>query len=285
MDQIVSLKKQSIRRSFSFCFYVFACQLNPVNLNKTDLQNVWKQSTIFCIIYCKTFIFLQRSTNSQGITRSSIKQEIPVVNGGTQLLANSQPKSNNTSQDEGWKIKQTSRKLPFSGPLHGSNSFAWTKKTKGQTNLKSLTKSISRQDKSGTLDPSNISKTSIFKLTNAASGDLGFAPNSNLKDHESYESMKDAMLKQWMHPEHQDPVYTFGTFHTRNLSETTLHRQDTMLSQNILVFVDLLLTVFIFYNANLYCIYSLTTYRVVKIKDEKLSCPDLYFRHKRLTNS
>ncbi|XP_042461210.1 protein IMPAIRED IN BABA-INDUCED STERILITY 1-like isoform X1 [Zingiber officinale] len=176
----------------------------------------------------------ERSTNAQGMNRGSTKQEIPVVNGGTQLLVDSQLMSNNTSQDEGWKIKQTSTKLPFSGPIHGSNSFAWTKKTKGQTNMKSLTKSISRQDKSGTLDPSNISKTGIFKLTNAASGDLGSALNSNLKDHKSYESMKDEMLKQWMHPEHQDPVYTFGTFHTRNLSETILHGRDTTLSQKIL---------------------------------------------------
>lgn len=34
-----------------------------------------------------------------------------------------------------------------------------------------------------------------------------------------------------MHSELQDSAFTFGTFHTCNLSETTLHRQDTSLSK------------------------------------------------------
>ncbi|KAG6506141.1 hypothetical protein ZIOFF_031458 [Zingiber officinale] len=65
------------------------------------------------------------STNGQRMNRSGIKQEIPAVNGGTKLLADLQPNSNNASQDENRQIKQTSRKLPFSGlvlnltALHG----------------------------------------------------------------------------------------------------------------------------------------------------------------------
>ncbi|RWW71572.1 hypothetical protein BHE74_00020677 [Ensete ventricosum] len=82
---------------------------------------------------------------------------------------------------------------------------------------------VSRQDKLGKLDPSNNSQMkSAFKLNGEENGYLGYAPHSNLKGHKPNESTKDAMLKQWLHPELQDSMYSFAGYHPRDAVSFTI---------------------------------------------------------------
>lgn len=187
------------------------------------------------------FVFLQ-ARNAEGMNRSSRKQEFPVT--VDTRSADLRSKSNIALRDEGRRFKQIShRDHTFSGPLHGpssSTSFVWAKKPKkGLSRIKSSATPRSRQDKSGTLDASNISHAkSVFKWSEERNEDHGHSAYSNLKGHESYESIKDAMLKQWMYPELEESVYTFGVFHSRDMSEA-IHGQDTEISKNkILVLLN-----------------------------------------------
>ncbi|RRT56939.1 hypothetical protein B296_00047556 [Ensete ventricosum] len=118
------------------------------------------------------------------------------------------------------QVKPISQGDAYSGPLIVSacTGFACTKKPKDDhPHIKPQAKSRSRQDKLGKLDPSNNSQMkSAFKLNGEENGYLGYAPHSNLKGHKPNESTKDAMLKQWLHPELQDSMYSFAGYHPRD---------------------------------------------------------------------
>ncbi|WOK99651.1 putative serine/threonine-protein kinase [Canna indica] len=169
------------------------------------------------------------SRNAQGINRSSIKQ-FSVVNDGMQ------PKQTLASRDEGRRAKQISqRDVPFSGPARvpPSSNFAWAKKSnEGQSHTRTHVRSRSQLDKSGKLDVHCISQAkTTFNLNGERTMDHGHAPYSNSKGQGSYESIRDAMLKQWIHPELQDSTYSFRNFHSRHPSDA-LDRQDTLPSKN-----------------------------------------------------
>ncbi|CAL9066836.1 unnamed protein product [Musa banksii] len=150
---------------------------------------------------------------AQGTNRSGPKRDISGVNGQQQI-----PTAR--SRDEHQQVKPISQGDTYSGPLIVSacTGFACTKKPKDDhPHIKPQAKTRSRQDKLGKLDPSNNSQVkSAFKFNGEENGYLGYAPHSNSKGHKPYESTKDAMLKQWLHPELQDSMHSFAAYHPRD---------------------------------------------------------------------
>lgn len=114
-----------------------------------------------------------------------------------------------------------------SGPLQvsGSSGFAWAKRRMIDSSLRSRSRSSSRslviESSGGALHLRNNLDSKGEESSEAVNGQF-----FNAKGHDSYETIKRSMLKQWSQLERPDSFDASDGYHSQELSMALYHRDD-----------------------------------------------------------
>lgn len=131
--------------------------------------------------------------------------------------------------------------IPFSGPLQVSTSsgFAWAKRRKDDTSIRSHSRSISRGHICNSLEPSGqLHRQNNFDSKRHENGDIMYGGRTNSRGHDSYEAAKRAMQKQWSQFERPDSFDASDGYHSQELSLALYQREEMAAKRNNLDYQD-----------------------------------------------
>ncbi|XP_038724375.1 protein IMPAIRED IN BABA-INDUCED STERILITY 1-like isoform X2 [Tripterygium wilfordii] len=131
--------------------------------------------------------------------------------------------------------------VPFSGPLQVSTSsgFAWARRRKDEVSVRSHSRSISRGHITQALDPSaSLNPKNGFDSKRHENGDVIDGGRTDLRDHESYENTKRALLKRWSQLEHPDSFDASDGYHSQELSLALYEKEEMASKRGYLSFQD-----------------------------------------------
>lgn len=148
-------------------------------------------------------------------------------------------KSSNDKLEEALHVKNASQgDIPFSGPLQVSTSsgFAWAKRRKDDSLIRSHSRSVSRGHVFNAVEPSvalpSRNNLDFKKLEN---GDIRQRECVDSKDHDSYEIAKIAIQNQWGKFERPDSFDASDGYHSQELSRALYRREEMGASKSDLV--------------------------------------------------
>lgn len=147
---------------------------------------------------------------------------------GDIILGIEPPKPPTKLKEEASHIKNASQgDVPYSGPLQvsGSSGFAWAKRRVDDSSVRSRSRSSSRSlifEPSGALQMKNS-----FESKRLENGEVIRRSRTNSRDEESYDVVKNAMLKHWSQIERPRFFWCFGWVPlTRTVAGTLSKRGD-----------------------------------------------------------
>lgn len=142
-------------------------------------------------------------------------------------------------REEASHVKNASHgDIPFSGPLQVSTSsgFAWAKRRKDDASVRSHSRSISRGHIINALEPSAaLHARNNCDLRKHENGDVIHVARTDSRGHDSYETAKLAMLKQWSQFERPDSFDASDGYHSQELSLALYQREEMAAKRNNLV--------------------------------------------------
>ncbi|WOK92317.1 hypothetical protein Cni_G01008 [Canna indica] len=154
-----------------------------------------------------------------GVSKISVKKDLPTVDGETRLFVDLQPMPSIKHPDEGRQIKHDSQEdLALSGPLRvsASSGFSWARRqgedlTYGRSNSRCSSKSNLSYER----DPSTVDTVkSKLHFRGQENGNV----HAGFKGHEQHQLAKYAMLKSWAQLENPESFDSSGAFHSQKFS-------------------------------------------------------------------
>ncbi|KAK4437025.1 protein IMPAIRED IN BABA-INDUCED STERILITY 1 [Sesamum alatum] len=158
---------------------------------------------------------------------------------GDKVLGQDPPKPSTGSTKEASHVKNASQgDDTYSGPLQvsGSSGFAWAKKRMIDSSLRSRSRSSSRSliiEPSGAMHLRNNLDSRGEENCEVVNGQF-----ANTKGHESYETIKRSMLKQWSQLERPDSFDASDGYHSQELSMALFHREEAAAKRINVVYHD-----------------------------------------------
>lgn len=152
---------------------------------------------------------------------------------GDIILGIEPPKPPTKLKEEASHIKNASQgDVPYSGPLQvsGSSGFAWAKRRVDDASVRSRSRSSSRSlifEPSGALQMKNS-----FESKRLENGEVIRRSRTNSRDEESYDVVKNAMLKHWSQIERPDSFDASDGYHSQELS-LALYQREEMAAKRI----------------------------------------------------
>ncbi|PSS07946.1 Serine/threonine-protein kinase [Actinidia chinensis var. chinensis] len=149
------------------------------------------------------------------------------------------PKPSINVLEEASHIKNASQgDVPYSGPLQvsGSSGFAWAKRRIDDLSLRSRSRSSSRSlifEPSGALHPKKNSESKRDENAEVVHG-----THTDSRDEDSYEIVKNAMLKHWSQLERPDSFDASDGYHSQELSLALYQREEMVTKRMSLVCQD-----------------------------------------------
>uniref|UniRef100_A0A5B6ZEJ1 Protein kinase domain-containing protein n=1 Tax=Davidia involucrata TaxID=16924 RepID=A0A5B6ZEJ1_DAVIN len=149
------------------------------------------------------------------------------------------PKPSIDTMEEASHVKNASQgDIPFSGPLQvsGSSGFAWAKRRIDDLSVRSHSRSSSRSlifEPSGALHLRNNFESKRHENVEVVNGSC-----TNSRGHESHETVKHAMLKQWSQLERPDSFDTSDGYHSQELSLALYQREEMAAKRGSLAYQD-----------------------------------------------
>ncbi|KAK8709887.1 hypothetical protein V6N13_060887 [Hibiscus sabdariffa] len=144
--------------------------------------------------------------------------------------------------EEAAHIKHASQgDIPFSGPLQVSTSsgFAWAKRRKDHASKRSHSRSISRGHLYNSLEPSSpLHRQNNYDSKRNENGDVIYGNHADSNGHDSYETAKRAMQKQWSQFEHPDSLDASEGYHSQELPLALYQREEMTAKRNNLDHLD-----------------------------------------------
>lgn len=122
--------------------------------------------------------------------------------------------------------------VPYSGPLQvsGSSGFAWAKRRMDDLSVRSRSRSSSR---SLIFEPSGaVHVKTSFESKQLEDGEVIHGSRTNSRDEESYDVVKNAMLKHWSQIERPDSFDASDGYHSQELS-LALYQREEMAAKRI----------------------------------------------------
>ncbi|KAK6123203.1 hypothetical protein DH2020_043060 [Rehmannia glutinosa] len=158
---------------------------------------------------------------------------------GDKILAPEPPKPSFGVTKEASHVKNASQGDDiYSGPLQvsGSSGFAWAKRRMIDSSLRSRSRSSSRSliiESSGALHLRSNFDSKGEEENCDVNGQF-----VDTKDHESYETIKRSMLKQWSQLERPDSFDASDGYHSQELSVALYRKEEAAAKRNNMVYHD-----------------------------------------------
>ncbi|XP_058179171.1 protein IMPAIRED IN BABA-INDUCED STERILITY 1-like isoform X1 [Rhododendron vialii] len=152
---------------------------------------------------------------------------------GDIILGMEPPKPPTNLKEETSHVKNASQgDVPYSGPLQvsGSSGFAWAKRRMDDLSVRSRSRSSSR---SLIFEPSGaVHVKTSFESKQLEDGEVIHGSRTNSRDEESYDVVKNAMLKHWSQIERPDSFDASDGYHSQELS-LALYQREEMAAKRI----------------------------------------------------
>ncbi|XP_027369071.1 protein IMPAIRED IN BABA-INDUCED STERILITY 1-like [Abrus precatorius] len=151
------------------------------------------------------------------------------------------PKQSSGKPEDSSQMKNASQvDIPFPGPLQVSKSsgFAWAKRRRDDTSIRSHTRSISRGYIFNSLETSTINLRNNSESINYENKDFLGAHTNFRGHHDLPEISKLAMQNQWSKFDRPDSFDTSEEYHSQELSVALYHREDSLSKRSNLSYQD-----------------------------------------------
>ncbi|XP_061346661.1 protein IMPAIRED IN BABA-INDUCED STERILITY 1-like [Gastrolobium bilobum] len=150
------------------------------------------------------------------------------------------PKPSSDKPEDACNMKNASQvDVPFPGPLQVSKSsgFAWAKRRKDDTSIRSHTRSISRGYLFNSLETSTLNSRDNSNSRNYENKEF-FGERTNSRGHDVLQISKLAMQNQWSKFDRPDSFDTSEEYHSQELSSVLYHREDSLSKRSNLSYQD-----------------------------------------------
>ncbi|KAL2322051.1 hypothetical protein Fmac_026430 [Flemingia macrophylla] len=129
--------------------------------------------------------------------------------------------------------------IPFPGPLQVSKSsgFAWAKRRRDDTSIRSHSRSISRGYIFNSVETSTLNSRNNSESRSYQNKEF-FGAHTNSRGHDLLEISKLAMQNQWSKFDRPDSFDTSEEYHSQELSMALYNRQDSLSKRNNLSYHD-----------------------------------------------
>ncbi|XP_020226742.1 protein IMPAIRED IN BABA-INDUCED STERILITY 1 [Cajanus cajan] len=150
------------------------------------------------------------------------------------------PKQSSVKPEGASQMKNASQvDIPFPGPLQVSKSsgFAWAKRRKDDTSIRTHSRSISRGYIFNSLETSTLNSRNNSESRNYENKEF-FGAHTNSRGHDLLEISKLAMQNQWSKFDRPDSFDTSEEYHSQELSMALYNRQDSLSKRSNLSYQD-----------------------------------------------